>query len=94
MHIQKVFDEVDQRRKEVKLYINAELEPERNGQWRSVLFNHPATIDMVAMDSDLKNKVKSHLESFLKSKQYYHRLGVTSYTVPLLPENLASSVKW
>ncbi|GMP24963.1 hypothetical protein CsSME_00002043 [Camellia sinensis var. sinensis] len=74
-HIQKVFDEVDQRRKEVKLYINAESEPERNGRWRSVLFNHPATIDAVAMDSDLKNKVKSDLESFLKSKQYYHRLG-------------------
>ncbi|KAF5200032.1 Aaa-atpase [Thalictrum thalictroides] len=27
------------------------------------------------MDSDIKNKVKSDLESFLKSKQYYHRLG-------------------
>jgi hypothetical protein len=24
---------------------------------------------------DLKNKVKSNLESFLKAKQYYHRLG-------------------
>ncbi|KAJ8536907.1 hypothetical protein K7X08_035308 [Anisodus acutangulus] len=27
------------------------------------------------METDLKNKVKSDLESFLKSKQYYHRLG-------------------
>ncbi|VFQ99270.1 unnamed protein product [Cuscuta campestris] len=27
------------------------------------------------MDSDLKSKIKSDLETFLKSKQYYHRLG-------------------
>ncbi|KAL3521688.1 hypothetical protein ACH5RR_019837 [Cinchona calisaya] len=73
-HIHTVFDELEQR-KEVKLYINVEDEPQRNGRWRSVPFTHPATIDSVVMDSDLKNKVKSDLESFLKSKQYYHRLG-------------------
>lgn len=27
------------------------------------------------METDLKNRVKSDLESFLKGKQYYHRLG-------------------
>ncbi|XAR71603.1 hypothetical protein NMG60_11017957 [Bertholletia excelsa] len=48
---------------------------EDTGRWRSVPFTHPATIDALAMDSDLKNKVKSDLESFLKSKQYYQRLG-------------------
>ncbi|XP_059667283.1 AAA-ATPase At2g46620-like [Cornus florida] len=74
-HIHTVFDEIEQRRKEIKLYINAEAEPQRNGRWRSIPFTHPATIDTVAMDSDLKNKVKSDLEAFLKSKQYYHRLG-------------------
>ncbi|MFS7998473.1 putative ATPase, AAA-type, core, P-loop containing nucleoside triphosphate hydrolase [Helianthus anomalus] len=30
---------------------------------------------MIAIDSDLKKKVKSDLESFLKSKQYYNQLG-------------------
>ncbi|XP_052187518.1 AAA-ATPase At2g46620-like [Diospyros lotus] len=70
-HIHSVFDEIE--RKEVRLYVNTE--PERNGWWRSVPFNHPATIETVVMDSDVKNKVKSDLESFLKSKQYYHRLG-------------------
>ncbi|XP_019179255.1 PREDICTED: peptidyl-prolyl cis-trans isomerase CYP19-3-like [Ipomoea nil] len=34
----------------------------------------------MVMDSDLKNRVKSDLEGFLKSKQYYHRLGqLTSF---------------
>ncbi|CAK9158213.1 unnamed protein product [Ilex paraguariensis] len=74
-HIHTVFDEIEQRRKEVRLYINAENEPDRNGRWISVPFTHPSTIDTIVMDLDLKNKVKSDLESFLKSKQYYHRLG-------------------
>lgn len=44
-------------------------------RWTAVPFTHPATFETLAMDVDLKNKVKSDLEQFLKSKQYYHRLG-------------------
>jgi chaperone BCS1 len=48
-------------------------------RWRSVPFTHPSTFethfDTIAMEDDLKNKVKFDLESFLKAKQYYHRLG-------------------
>ncbi|KAI9093364.1 hypothetical protein K1719_027378 [Acacia pycnantha] len=36
---------------------------------------HPSTLDTITMETDLKNKVKSDLESFLKAKQYYQRLG-------------------
>ena len=69
-HIHTVFDEFEQRKKEVSLYMNG-----TDGRWRSVPFSHPSTLETIAMDSDLKNRVKSDLESFLKSKQYYHRLG-------------------
>ncbi|KAK4362881.1 hypothetical protein RND71_018122 [Anisodus tanguticus] len=74
-HIHTVFDEIEQRKKEVRLFVNVDNEPKRNGRWRSVPFTHPATFDTIVMDTDLKNKIKSDLESFLKSKQYYHRLG-------------------
>jgi chaperone BCS1 len=74
-HIHTVTDEIEHRGKEVKLFINAQVEPERNRRWISVPFTHPSTIDTVLMDTDLKTKVKSDLESFLKSKQYYNRLG-------------------
>ncbi|XP_059304494.1 AAA-ATPase At2g46620-like [Lycium ferocissimum] len=74
-HIHSVFDEIEQRKKEVRLFVNVDNEPQRNGRWRSVPFTHPATFDTIVMDTDLKNKVKSDLETFLKSKQYYHRLG-------------------
>ncbi|XP_057981379.1 AAA-ATPase At2g46620 [Malania oleifera] len=75
-HIHAVSDEIGQGRKELKLYVNTQDHGRhRNGRWMSVPFTHPATLDTIAMDSDLKNRVKSDLESFLKSKQYYHRLG-------------------
>ncbi|KAJ4839108.1 hypothetical protein Tsubulata_014918 [Turnera subulata] len=80
-HIHTVSDELEQKqqRKELKLYMN--INPFDNherhtiGPWRSVPFTHPSTFDTIAMELDLKNKLKSDLESFLKAKQYYHRLG-------------------
>ncbi|KAF3659317.1 putative rhodanese-like domain-containing protein 14, chloroplastic-like [Capsicum annuum] len=74
-YIHSVFNEIEQRKKEVRLFVNVDNEPWRNGRWRSVSFTHPATFDTIVMDTDLKNKVKSDLELFMKSKQYYHRLG-------------------
>lgn len=79
-HVHNVTDEIEQKTKEIRLYINAvnvndEIEHTNNGRWISVPFNHPATIDTSILDSDLKNKLKSDLESFLKSENYYHRLG-------------------
>ncbi|KAK2992779.1 hypothetical protein RJ640_023292, partial [Escallonia rubra] len=74
-HVLASFEEIESRKKEVKLHMNTVPEPEKNGRWSSVPFTHPATIDTAVMDSDLKNKVKSDLEAFLKSKQYYNRLG-------------------
>jgi chaperone BCS1 len=48
-------------------------------RWRYVPFTNPSTFethfDTIAMEDDLKNKVKFDLESLLKAKQYYHRLG-------------------
>lgn len=72
-HILTVADEIEQNRKEIKLNVNAVSDG--NSRWRSIPFSHPASFDTVVMDSDLKNKVKSDLELFLKSKQYYNRLG-------------------
>ncbi|XP_002533329.2 AAA-ATPase At2g46620 [Ricinus communis] len=70
-HIHTVSDELEQKR-ELKLYMNNH---HQNGRWRFVPFTHPSTFETIAMESDLKTKLKSDLESFLKAKQYYHRLG-------------------
>ncbi|CAI9767739.1 unnamed protein product [Fraxinus pennsylvanica] len=74
-HIRTVFDEIEQKRKEVRLFVNVATEFQRDKRWRSIPFTHPATMETVVMDTELKNKVKADLENFLKSKQYYHRLG-------------------
>ncbi|KAL2490265.1 P-loop containing nucleoside triphosphate hydrolase superfamily protein [Abeliophyllum distichum] len=68
-HIHTISDDIEQRRKELKLHMN------NNGKWRSVPFNHPSNFDTIVVHIDLKNKVKSDLENFVKSKQYYHKLG-------------------
>ncbi|ESQ38647.1 hypothetical protein EUTSA_v10028615mg [Eutrema salsugineum] len=79
-HIHTVSDELQQRNTELKLFMNVGIDGDgkrkmKHGRWRSISFNHPCTLDSIAMEADLKNKVKSDLESFLKGKQYYNRLG-------------------
>lgn len=74
-HIHTVSDEIDQRWREIRLFINTESNQGCNGRWRSVPLAHPVTIDTMVMDLDLKNRIKSDVEAFLKSKHYYHRLG-------------------
>ncbi|XP_057950800.1 AAA-ATPase At2g46620-like [Malania oleifera] len=76
-HIHAVSEEIEQRRKEVKLFLNFDQNRDGKsiGRWRSVPFSHPATLDTVVLNQDLKNKLRNDLELFLKSKQYYHRLG-------------------
>ncbi|XP_010518339.1 PREDICTED: AAA-ATPase At2g46620-like [Camelina sativa] len=73
-HIHTVSDELEQRNTELKLFMNVD-DDHQNGRWRSIPFDHPCTFENIAMETDLKNKVKSDLESFLKGKQYYNRLG-------------------
>ncbi|KAL0289428.1 UNVERIFIED_CONTAM: AAA-ATPase [Sesamum angustifolium] len=68
-HIHTVSDDIEQRGKELRIH------NQRNGKWKSVPFNHPATFDSLVIDPDLKTKIRSDLEAFLKSKQYYHKLG-------------------
>ncbi|XP_061372886.1 AAA-ATPase At2g46620-like [Gastrolobium bilobum] len=71
-HIHAVADEIEQQgNRDLRLYMNADS----FGRWRSIPFTHPSTLDTIAMEPDLKNRVKTDLESFLKAKQYYHRLG-------------------
>ncbi|XP_075488250.1 AAA-ATPase At2g46620-like [Primulina tabacum] len=67
--IHAVSDDIEQRRKELNIHNNC------GGRWKSVPFNHPASFDSMVMDSDLKSKIRYDLETFLKSKQYYHKIG-------------------
>ncbi|KAJ7951352.1 AAA-ATPase [Quillaja saponaria] len=72
-HIHTVANEIEnQRKRDLKLFMNVTGD---NARWISVALTHPSTFDTIAMESGIKNKVKSDLESFLKAKQYYNQLG-------------------
>ncbi|CAN6302583.1 unnamed protein product [Urochloa humidicola] len=75
-HVESVADEMEQRRRELRLFANTggggvDGAP----RWASAPFTHPATLEGVAMDPELKARVRADLESFLKGRAYYHRLG-------------------
>ncbi|KAF7088779.1 hypothetical protein CFC21_091848 [Triticum aestivum] len=71
-HVVSVADVMELCRRELRLYANTgALAP----RWASALFTHLATLDAVAMDPELKTRVRSDLESFLKGRAYYHCLG-------------------
>ncbi|XP_047961220.1 AAA-ATPase At2g46620-like isoform X2 [Salvia hispanica] len=52
-HIHQTFDEIEQKLKEVRLFVNVDDGTERNGRWRSTSFTHPATMETMVMDADL-----------------------------------------
>ncbi|KAL1565904.1 hypothetical protein AAHA92_01578 [Salvia divinorum] len=68
-HIHAVSGEIEERGAELRIYNHCD------GRWKSALFNHPADFDAIVLDPDLKAKIRHDLETFLKSKQYYHKLG-------------------
>ncbi|KAG2536964.1 AAA-ATPase At2g46620-like [Panicum virgatum] len=72
-HVESVADEMEARRRELRLYANTGAGGAP--RWASAPFTHPATLDTVAMDPEFKARVRTDLESFLKGRAYYHRLG-------------------
>ncbi|RHN39674.1 putative ATPase, AAA-type, core, sigma-54 interaction domain, ATP-binding site 1 [Medicago truncatula] len=62
-------------KRDLRLFVNITGGGGGGRRWRSVPFNHPSTFETMLMETDLKNRIKNDLESFLKAKNYYRRLG-------------------
>ncbi|KAL2521076.1 Cytochrome [Forsythia ovata] len=43
--------------------------------WSSVILNHPAKLDLMAMDPDAKKELIDDLDRFISRKDYYRRVG-------------------
>ncbi|XP_065861573.1 AAA-ATPase At3g50940-like [Euphorbia lathyris] len=43
--------------------------------WRPMNLDHPATFNTIAIDTDLKDRIMKDLDSFLKRKDYYRKVG-------------------
>ncbi|KAK9758101.1 hypothetical protein RND81_01G207000 [Saponaria officinalis] len=70
-HIHAVSDEIELNNRQTRLFTCGG----GDGRWRSVPLTHPATMETIAMDAEVKNRINLDIETFLKSKQYYHRVG-------------------
>ncbi|OMP08350.1 hypothetical protein COLO4_06560 [Corchorus olitorius] len=47
----------------------------KSSKWSSVMFEHPASFDTLAMDVKIKEEIKNDLIKFSKGKDYYARIG-------------------
>ncbi|VAI11755.1 unnamed protein product [Triticum turgidum subsp. durum] len=74
-HVESVAHEMELRRRELRLSVNVRGGVDRAPRWASAPFAHPATLGTVAMDPDLKARVRADVEGFAKGRAYYHRLG-------------------
>uniref|UniRef100_M1C264 ATP binding protein n=2 Tax=Solanum tuberosum TaxID=4113 RepID=M1C264_SOLTU len=46
-----------------------------HNMWKSVNFDHPATFETIAMESDQKDMILKDLEKFMTRKEYYRKVG-------------------
>ena len=68
--------EIAARNRRRYLYSNgkSDLSPVK---WSSVVFNHPASFDTLAMDAKKKKEIVDDLTKFKKGEEYYARIGKT-----------------
>ncbi|KAG4175384.1 hypothetical protein ERO13_A11G182200v2 [Gossypium hirsutum] len=74
-------EEIKKQDKMIKLYsrqcpFSCEDDNERRGgSWGSIILEHPATFDTLAMDPALKKMIIDDLEMFLRRNAYYKKVG-------------------
>jgi mitochondrial chaperone BCS1 len=74
LHLESEADKLVLNRHELHLFTKTSTGKDGT-KWVSAPFTHPATINTLAMDSNLKTRVCADLEAFLEGRAYYHRLG-------------------
>ncbi|KAK8685798.1 hypothetical protein V6N13_124832 [Hibiscus sabdariffa] len=72
-------EEIKNKDRVIKLYSRqcpfSEDDSERRGSWGSIILDHPATFDTLAMDPDLRKMIIDDLDRFVKRKGYYKKVG-------------------
>ncbi|KAG9456416.1 hypothetical protein H6P81_000924 [Aristolochia fimbriata] len=71
-HVLERARELQAKSRKRKLYTNG---PYSGAGWSSVLFDHPASFDTLAMEPPQKKRIMDDLMTFSKSKDYYAKIG-------------------
>ncbi|CAI9110826.1 OLC1v1010915C1 [Oldenlandia corymbosa var. corymbosa] len=63
-------------KKTIKIHkLESEYIYDPNGTWNVATLDHPATIDTLAMESEVKYMILSDLRRFVQRKEYYRKIG-------------------
>ena len=68
-HVLNEGKEINARTRQRKLYTN------HGAMWSSVVFDHPATFQTLAMEAEKKREIIEDLISFSRAKEFYARIG-------------------
>ncbi|OMO79122.1 hypothetical protein CCACVL1_13900 [Corchorus capsularis] len=77
-HVIKEGKEIATKNRQRKLYSNNPSDNwygYKRSKWSNVVFEHPASFDTLAMDSNLKEEIMNDLIKFSNGKDYYARIG-------------------
>ena len=71
-HIISCSEAIEEAGRVVKLYSRDVV---RNREWGSIILEHPATFEKLAMDPELKKSLKDDLDRFVRRKKWYKDVG-------------------
>ncbi|KAI3673199.1 hypothetical protein L6452_39315 [Arctium lappa] len=71
-YVVKKAKEIKEEKKTVKLHT---VDYSGTDYWSSVVLNHPATFETMAMDVDKKEELLEDVDMFMRRKDYYRRVG-------------------
>ncbi|KAE9601462.1 putative ATPase, AAA-type, core, AAA-type ATPase domain-containing protein [Lupinus albus] len=77
-HVMKEGKEIRLRNRQRKLYTNSpgyKWPSYKQTMWSHIVFEHPATFETMAMESEKKREIIEDLVTFSKSKEFYERIG-------------------
>ena len=68
-HVLRTYEAMNAEQMSVKIFSMS------HGYWNESELSHPATLDSLALDPDLKQNIVDDLNRFLKRKEFYKRVG-------------------
>ncbi|CAI0418640.1 unnamed protein product [Linum tenue] len=67
-------EEIREEKRAVRIY-STDCPDKQGAYWGSVILQHPASFDTLALDSDLKRMIIGDLEKFVERKEFYKKVG-------------------
>ncbi|XP_057455393.1 AAA-ATPase At4g25835-like [Lotus japonicus] len=74
-HVTARAEEFERVSRERRLFTNNNGSGSFESGWVSVPFRHPSTFETLALEPDLKKRIKTDLTNFSTGREFYHRVG-------------------